>query len=149
VNRTIAAIACLVFCAFLAIPAKADAPQVQVRIPLDLRAGFATSAPAPDGMTYVTIDTVLAVNPSSTDFGPFEPHDFHLIAGDRVYYPVVRPGLGAIDLSWPGIVPPRGTLRVTVTFKVREDVTSADFEFIPRHWFADDGSSVAFCCLYK
>jgi hypothetical protein len=145
VNRFIAALAVSLF---LVAPAMAQTTQVQVRIPVGLQAGFSGSDPSPDGMTYVTVDGVRVTNPSSTDFGAFEPRDFHLVADGRTYYPVARPGLEAVDLSWSGIVPPRGTLLATVTFRVPRSVTVADLEFVPRNWFADDGSSVAFCCLY-
>jgi hypothetical protein len=145
VNRRLALAASLVT---LAAPAMAQATQVQVHVPVGLHAGFTGSEPSPRGMTFVTIESVLATNPSSTDLGPFEPRDFHLIAEGRTYYPVVRPGLGALDLSWSGIVPPRGTLQVTLTFEVPTSVTVGDLEFVPHHWSADDGSSVAFCCLY-
>lgn len=145
-NRRIAALAASLVT--LTSPAMAQTTQVQVHVPVGLRAGFAGSEPSPDGMTFVTIESVLVTNPSSTDFGPFEPRDFHLIADGRTYYPTARPGLAAVDLSWSGIVPPRGTLVATLTFKVPQSVTVANFEFIPRNWFADNGSSVAFCCLY-
>jgi hypothetical protein len=126
----------------------ADSPSVRVRVPVGLSSGFSTTSPAPDGNIYVTVETVRAVNPSSVNYGPYEPRDFHLLADGRTYYPVTRPGLAALDLSTAGTVRPRGSLLATVTFEVPATVTTADFEFIPP-WFDDNGASVAFCCLYQ
>jgi hypothetical protein len=114
-----------------------------------MRAGFVTTAPTADGMYYVTIADAAAINTSNTDFGWYEPSDFHLLADGKVYYPVVRPNLGAVDLSWTGSVPPLGTVVATVTFKVPRTVASADFEFIPKNWFNSWGGSQVFCCLYQ
>jgi hypothetical protein len=130
-------------------PPADDAPFVQVHIPADMRAGFVTTAPTPDGMYYVTIANAAATNSSNTDFGWYEPSDFHLLADGNVYYPVVRPNLGAIDLSSSGSVPPLGTVVATVTFKVPRTVRVADFEFIPKNWFNSWGGSQVFCCLYQ
>ncbi len=130
-------------------PSDADAPFVQVHIPADMRAGFVTTAATPDGMYYVTIANAAATNTSNTDFGWYEPSDFHLLADGNVYYPVVRPNLGAIDLSSAGSVPPLGTVVATVTFKVPRTVKVADFEFIPKNWFNSWGGSQVFCCLYQ
>jgi acetamidase/formamidase len=128
--------------------ARADQPFVQVRVPVGLSSGFVTTAPAPNGNLYVTIDSVRAVNPSAYNYGTYDVRDFHLVAGDRTYYPVTRPGLAAIDLSSGGTVRPKGSLLTTVTFQVPPTVTIADFEFVP-HWFDDNGASVAFCCYYQ
>ncbi len=132
-----------------ATPGAWQAPFVQVHIPSSMRAGFVTTEPTSDGMFYVTIASAAATNTSSSDFGWYEPRDFHLLVGDKVYYPVVRPNLGAIDLSWSGSVPPLGTVVATVTFKVPRSVTTADFEFIPKNWFNSWGGSQVFCCLYQ
>jgi hypothetical protein len=129
-------------------PAAAPAP-VTVHIPLGLRSDFATTSPGVHaGTVFVTIGSIVAVNPSSTDFEFYEPHDFHLIALDRTYYPVVRPGLASLDISTSGMVAPLGSLRVTATFEVPLSTRDADLEFIPAHWFDDHGGSVAFCCYY-
>lgn len=125
------------------------APFVQVHIPSEMRAGFVTTEPAPDGMFYVTVANAAATNTSNTDFGWYEPRDFHLLADGNVYYPVVRPHLGAIDLSSSGSVPPLGTVVATVTFKVPKSVKVADFEFIPKSWFNSWGGTQVFCCLYQ
>jgi hypothetical protein len=130
-------------------PGSDGAPFVQVHSPVDMRAGFVTTAPSADGMYYVTIADAAAINTSNTDFGWYEPSDFHLLADGKVYYPVVRPNLGAVDLSSTGSVPPLGTVVATVTFKVPRTVASADFEFIPKNWFNSWGGSQVFCCLYQ
>jgi hypothetical protein len=129
-------------------PACADPALVQVRIPQGLTADFPSTQPAADGNLYVTVPSLRAFNPNSHDYGPYDPHDFHLIANGQTYYPVVRPGLAALDLSTPGTVPPKGSLLVTVSFEVPPGTKSAYFEFLP-HWFDDNGASVAFCCLYQ
>jgi hypothetical protein len=128
-------------------PPAAGAPFVQVSIPYNMASGFVTTAPAGDGTYYVTIANATATNPSSTQYGWYEPHDFHLVVGDTVYYPVTRPNLAALDLSWSGSVPPLGALVATVTFKVPAYVKKADFEFIPKNWLDNYGGSVVFCCL--
>ena len=130
------------------LAARADAPLVQVRVPQGLTADFPTTQLASDGTLFVTVGSVRAVNPNSHDYAPYEPRQFHLIAGGHTYYPVVRPGLGALDLSTGGVVPPKGSLLVTVTFDVPIGTRVGYFEFIP-HWFDDSGASVAFCCLYQ
>jgi hypothetical protein len=130
-------------------PAAVEAPFVQVHIPADMRAGFVTTAPAGDGTYYVTISDAAATNPSSTNFGWYSPSDFHLLADGNIYYPVVRPKLGAIGLSWTGSVPPLGTVVATVTFKVPKSVKVGDFEFIPKNWFNSWGGTQVFCCLYQ
>jgi hypothetical protein len=132
----------------LGAPARADAPLVKVRIPQGLTAGFPSTQVAADGDLYVTVPWVRAFNPNSTDFAAFDVRDFHLLAKERTYYPVARPGLESIDLSNGGMVRPLGTLVVTVTFKVPPNVATADFEFIPR-WFDNGGGSVAFCCYFQ
>jgi hypothetical protein len=126
----------------------AAAPFVQVHIPQDMRAGFVTTTPAGDGTNYVTIQNVAATN-IGYGFGWYEPQDFHLLAGGVTYYPVTRPNLAAIDLSWGGSVPPHGTLVATVTFKVPGAVNIADFEFIPKGWYNQWGGTLVFCCLYQ
>jgi hypothetical protein len=131
-----------------AVPAGADEPFVQIRIPLGLTTDFTFARRAADGNLYVTVPSLRAHNPNANDFGPYDPSEFHLVVGDRTYLPVVRPGLGAIDLANAGIVPPNGTLVVTVTFEVPPATTVADLEFVP-HWFDNNGASVAFCCLYQ
>lgn len=132
-------------------PAPAASPNylhfVDVGIPFNMQAGFVSTSPAPDGMYYVTVSNMRAINPSTTDYGWYQPSDFHLKVGDRLYYPVSRPNLAALDLSWSGSVPPMGTLVATVTFKVPASVRKADFEFIPKSWFDNSGASVMFCCL--
>ncbi|MBV9103265.1 MAG: hypothetical protein JO060_06715, partial [Candidatus Eremiobacteraeota bacterium] len=138
----------LVAACALAFPAHiaeaAEAPIVQVRIPQGLTTDFVGTQAGPNGSLYVTIPSIRAFNPNSHDYGPYEPDEFHLIVDGHTFYPVVRPGLGAIDLSTPGIVPPKGSLLVTVTFKVPAGTKVAEFEFVP-HWFDDNGGSVAFC----
>ncbi len=131
-----------------ASPAPPPAPPhlVKVSIPYNMRAGFVTTTPADDGFYYVSIPAA-ATNPSSTQYGWYEPSDFHLLVGDKTYLPVARPGLAALDLSWSGSVPPLGTLATTVTFKVPASVSKADFEFIPKNWYDNSGGSVVFCCL--
>ena len=130
-----------------ASPAAGQTPFVQVNIPFSMRAGFVTTAPVGDGTYYVTISDAAATNPNSTQFGWYDPTDFHLLVGDKVYYPVTRPNLAALDLSWSGSVPPLGTLVATVTFKVPATTRHADFEFIPKHWYDNYGGTVVFCCV--
>jgi hypothetical protein len=132
----------------LGAPAHADAPLVAVRVPQGLTAGFPSTQVAADGDLYVTVPWVRALNPNSTDYASYDVRDFHLLAKERTYYPVVRPGLESLDLSNGGIVRPLGTLVVTVTFKVPPSVATADFEFIP-HWFDNGGGSVAFGCYFQ
>lgn len=126
---------------------RADAPIVSVRVPAGLITGFPGTSVASNGNLYVTVPEVRATNVNSSQYMTYEPRDFHLLVHDQVYYPVVRPGLGSLDLSNSGTVRPNGTLVVTVTFEVPPGVTNADFEFIP-HWVDNNGGSVNFCCLY-
>ncbi len=133
----------------LAPPALANAlPQVRVAIPYGLETGFASTTPsAVAGKKYVTIQGVRLVNPSRHAANSFAPKEFGLLAGERRYTPVVRPGEASLDLSQTGILAPGASQLVTVTFLVPDDLTYAKFEFTP-HWLSDAGFTVDYCCLY-
>src|SRR5581483_11134981 len=104
----------------------ADTPVVDVRIPVGLASGFPNTSVAANGNLYVTVPDLRATNPNSSQYMSYEPQDFHLLVRDRVYYPVVRPGLASLDLSNGGNLRPKATLVVTVTFEVPAGVTKAD-----------------------
>jgi len=98
-------------------------------------------------MKYVTVQNVLLINPSRLFAQSYTPHDFHLLVDEKVYYPSVRPGLDALDVSEPNILGPNQSVRTDVSFLVPNSVTEAKFEFTP-HWQSDAGYSVDYCCLY-
>jgi hypothetical protein len=132
----------------MVLPALADSPPVRVAIPSGLRTSdISTTDSQKTGFKYVTIDSVQVTNPSNQEAQNYDPKDFHLLVGDTIYLPSVRPGLGALDLRQPGIVGPGGSTRITVSFLVPNDVTAAKFEFTP-HWMSDQGFTVDWCCYY-
>jgi hypothetical protein len=128
--------------------ALADPSPVRVLIPAGLNAGFSEASPSKvPGMKYVSVEDVRLFNPSGYMAQSFKPSDFHLLAGDSVFQPVVRPGYKAVDLSEPSVLAPHQGLVQTVTFLVPDAVTTAKFEFVP-HWFDDAGGMVDFCGFY-
>jgi hypothetical protein len=127
-------------------PALADTLPVSVAIPVGLHAGSTTEA-GPNGQKYVSVEDLQIVNPSSQLAQSYKPSEFHLLIGEKTYLPVVRPGLGAIDLSEGSVLGPREQLRVTVTFLVPGRAAGAKFEFTP-HWYDDAGFTVDWCCEY-
>ena len=120
---------------------------VRVAVPLGMTAGFPSTTQATNGTVYVTVGSVSARNPSGTDVQFYDARDFRLLVDERVYTPVVRPGLGGLDFSGSGMLRPNESLTVTVTFEVPAGTTSASLGFLP-HWFDDHGASVVFCCYY-
>lgn len=134
----------------LSVPAVADdAIQVRVQIPLGLSTGFATTSLTRDGEAkYVSIDSVAIFNPSPHFAQAYKVAQFHLLAGDQIYYPVARPGMDALDLSQDGLLGPAEGMRRTVTFKVPLALAKAQFEFTP-HWNADAGFTIDYCCDYR
>jgi len=130
------------------LPALAQTPSVRVAIPLGVATSDIGTSDAKDAdHVYVTLDTVHIVNPSHHAAQAYEPKDFHLLAGGHTYLPSVRPGLGSLDLSVPGIVAPGDSTSVTVSFLVPSGITNARFEFTP-HWIDDAGDTVDWCCYY-
>lgn len=134
----------------LSVPALADeAIQVKVQIPLGLSTGFATTSLTKDGEAkYVSIDAVGLFNPSRHFAQAYKVSQFHLLAGEKIYYPVVRPGMDALDLSQDGLLGPAEGMRRTVTFKVPLALAKAQFEFTP-HWQSEAGPIVDYCCDYR
>jgi hypothetical protein len=128
-------------------PALANTGSVRVLLPYNINADLAQTTAANEDMQYVTVPGLLIVNPSRLFAQTFRPHDFHLLVGETVYYPVVRPGYNAVDLSEAGIVGPSQSQRVDVSFLVPNKVSVAKFEFTP-HWQNDAGYMVDYCCLY-
>ena len=121
---------------------------VLVAIPIGLTTSSRSTTPSHiSAMEYVSVEGVRLANPSRVFAQSYERTNFHLIAGDVVYEPVVRPRLGAIDFHEPSLLGPGETTLVTVTFLVPTPTTTAKFEFVP-HRLADDGRTVDWCCLY-
>jgi hypothetical protein len=120
---------------------------VRVALPLGLHADIPETSAGAAGMKYVTLGSLAIVNPSRYSPQGFQPSQFHLLAGDKVYYPAVRSGLEALDLSEGAVLAPGAGIQVTVSFLVPNAVTAAKFEFMP-HWMADDGHTVDYCCYY-
>jgi hypothetical protein len=136
------------FVTAMGLPAFADTVPVHVAIPFGLTTSDIDTSSGPDAAhKYVTIDSVRVVNPSHRDANGYEPKQFHLLVADARYLPVVRPGLGALDLSEPAVLGPGQATQVTVTFLVPAATTAAKFEFTP-HWQNDDGATVDWCCYY-
>jgi hypothetical protein len=134
----------------LSVPALADdGTPVLVQFPSGLSAGFVTTEPAKDdAFKYVSIASLTIANPSREFAQAYKLSQFHLLVGEKTYYPAVRPGLDALDLSQDGLLGPAQVLRRTVTFKVPVAVTKAQFEFTP-HWQSEAGSMVDYCCDYR
>ena len=131
----------------VAVPSLAAAGPVRVLLPYNINANLSQTTAASEDMKYVTVPGLLIVNPSRLFAQTFTPHEFHLLVGDSVYYPTVRPGYNALDLSEDGILGPNQSTRVDVTFLVPNKVSLAKFEFTP-HWQNDAGYMVDYCCLY-
>jgi|SRR5271165_2189290 len=131
----------------VAVPTLANAGSVRVLIPYNISANLAQTTAANDDMQYVTVPGLRIVNPSRHFAQTYAPHDFHLLVGDTVYYPVVRPGYAALDLNESGILGPSQSELVDVSFLVPNKVSLAKFEFTP-HWQNDAGYMVDYCCLY-
>jgi len=134
--------------ALRALPASADPPPVRVALPLGLAAGDVTTGVASGaGQKYVTVENVVAGNPSHAEPQSYKVSDFRLLADGKTYAPGVRPGLAALDLSQDGVLEPGRTLRVTVSFLVPASLAAAKLEFTP-HWTSDAGFIVDWCCYY-
>ncbi|HMD02293.1 MAG TPA: hypothetical protein VKG44_04940 [Candidatus Baltobacteraceae bacterium] len=132
----------------VAVPALADTVPVRVHVPYNIRTGFAITSDAPnEDQKFVTVQSVFVVNPSRYFAQSYKKDDFHLLVGDRVYYPTPRPRENAIDVSRGGILASGGRENVDVSFLVPVGTTDAKFEFTP-HWQDDAGFSVDYCCLY-
>jgi hypothetical protein len=137
------------FVATTGVPVWADTTPVRVAVPIGLTTSDISTASAKDSrFEYVTIGGVAAKNPSRHEANGFEVADFHLIVGDKQYLPVVRPGLGSLDLHLPGVLGPGEATSVTVSFLVPAGTTAAKFEFTP-HWMSDSGITVDWCCYYQ
>lgn len=129
-------------------PALAGTAPVRVLIPAGLNAGFSVvSASKVPGQKYVSVEDVRIFNPSAHMPQSFTPDEFHLLAGDRTYEPVVRPGYAAVDLHESTVLAPHQGVVQTVSFLIPDAVTDAKFEFVP-HWFDDAGAMVDYCCFY-
>ncbi len=131
----------------VAVPSFANAGPVRVLLPYNVSANLAQTTSANEDMQYVTVPGLRIANPSRLFAQTYKPHDFHLLVGDTVYFPVVRPGYNALDLSEPGILAPSQSTLVDVSFLVPNKVSVAKFEFTP-HWQNDAGYMVDYCCLY-
>jgi hypothetical protein len=131
----------------VAVPILANAGSVRVLLPYNISGDLAQTTTANEDMQYVTVPGLRIVNPSRLFAQTYKPHDFHLLVGDTVYYPVARPGYNAIDLTEAGILAPNQSQLVDVSFLVPNKVSVAKFEFTP-HWQNDAGYMVDYCCLY-
>jgi hypothetical protein len=132
----------------VAVPTLAAAGPVRVLLPYNINANLAQTTAANEDMKYVTVPGLVLVNPSRLFAQTYSPRQFHLLVGDTVYYPSVRPGYNAIDLSEDGILGAGQSDRVDVSFLVPNKVSLAKFEFTP-HWQSDSGFMVDYCCLYN
>src|SRR5271156_3988664 len=100
----------------VAVPSFANAGPVRVLLPYNVSADLAQTTAANEDMQYVTVPGLRIVNPSRLFAQTYKPHDFHLLVGDTVYYPVARPGYNAIDLTEAGILAPNQSQLVDVSF---------------------------------
>lgn len=81
-------------------PLGAELVAVRVAIPSGLTtSGDATSESLQFDFKYVTIENVRLINPSRERLQSYAREQFRLLVADRVYTPVVRPHLAAIDLG--------------------------------------------------
>ena len=103
-----------------------------------------TSGPTP-ATEYLTLGEVTVLNPNRENAQSYALADWALTDGDQVFHPTPRPGLGAIDLSAPGIVFPLERFRHTITFVVPRTTRRASLQFTPQ-WYDDTGARVQFCC---
>jgi hypothetical protein len=138
----------------LRTPAGADDLQpVRVYVPEGLFTAYPWTQRADDTTKYITLESVRAINPSSTQYQMYSHTDFHLIAYDPrhrqlIFYPIVRPTWKSLDFHWTTMALPRENISVTVTFQVPNYITEANFEFTPG-WQAEGGGIVDYCCLYQ
>ncbi len=112
--------------------AQEAAPRIGVPYGLAIE-GAITVSPGPTAATkYVVTQS-------------FELADWAIVDGDRIYHPSTRTGLGAIDLSTPGIVFPLERFHHTITFLVPRTLVRASLQFTPE-WYDQDGGRIQFCC---
>jgi len=121
------------------------APRIGVPYGLAIE-GAITVSPGPTASTkYVVLDDVSVINPSHDVTQSFELADWAIVDGDRIYHPSTRKGLGAIDLSTPGIVFPLERFHHTISFLVPRTLMHASLQFTPE-WYDQDGGRIQFCC---
>jgi len=129
----------------LAARAQAIAPRIFVPYGLAIE-GAVSVSPGPTATTeYVVLDNVSVINPSHDVPQSFEIDDWAIVDGDRIYHPTARKGLGAIDLSAPGIVFPLEHFRHTIAFLVPRTLLRASLQFTPE-WYDQNGGRINFCC---
>lgn len=133
--------------AALACGARAQDAAPRIRVPYGLAIeGAITVSPGPTAATeYVVLDGVSVINPSRDVAQSFELADWAIVDGERIYHPATRRGLGAIDLSTPGIVFPLERFHHTITFLVPRTLVHASLQFTPE-WYDQDGGRIQFCC---
>ena len=128
--------------------AVADLPPTRVSVPAGIRSGFVSVEPGPKpGSKYVVIPNVTIPNTSPVSTAAWKKDDFSLVADDKHYHPVVRPGFGAVDVARDGVLGPHQALKGNLVFVVPDDVTSAKLEFFPYAWYDATGIPMKFCCL--
>ena len=133
--------------ALVALPALGQ-EAVRVHIPLGIKAGLVDVEPGPKPQTrYVVVENVLIRNTNAYSTAAWKNDDFSLVAGDKRYHPVARPGFGALDISRNGIIGPHEALKGNLAFVVPDSVTKADLEFFPSMWYDENFVPMKFCCL--
>jgi hypothetical protein len=121
------------------------APRIAVPYGLAIE-GAVTLSPGPTPTTaYLVLGDVAVINPSHDTAQSFVLTDWAIVDGDRLYHPTPRTGLGAIDLSAPGIVFPLERFHHTITFLVPRTLIRASLQFTPQ-WYDQDGGRIQFCC---
>jgi hypothetical protein len=127
--------------------ARAQDAAPRIGIPYGLAIEGAVSvSPGPTATTeYVVLGNVSVINPSRDVPQSFELDDWAIVDGDHIYHPAARKGLGAIDLSAPGIVFPLEHFRHTITFLVPRTLLRASLQFTPE-WYDQNGGRIQFCC---
>ena len=121
------------------------APRIFVPFGLTIE-GLVSVSPGPTPATeYVVLGGVSVINPSRSFPQSFELDDWAIVDGERIYHPATRKGLGAIDLSTPGIVFPLERFHHTITFLVPRTLVHASLQFTPT-WYDQDGGRIQFCC---
>ncbi len=128
-------------------PASAQDVVPRVALPYGLSVQGAVSvSPGPTAATeYLVLDDVTVVNPNREMPQSYAVDDWALVDGDTIYHPTARKGLGAIDLSSPGILWPLEGFRQSITFVVPRTMRRASLQFTPL-WYDERGARVQFCC---
>ena len=129
-----------------ALPVQAQTP-VRVHVPQGIRSGFTIVEPGPDAAhKYVVIEDVVIHNPTGS-VAAYKATDFSLLVGGIRYHPVVRPGMGAVDIAHDGVLGPRDAIHGDLAFLVPADVSRGDLEFFPANWIDVFGHTAGYCCL--